>query len=191
MNTLTFGCPVRRSNHRHASPFGRSSGLLSGVASAYSLTCVTPFTVLLPVALMLGKALVDIFIDDENQWFRQIFDVLGTPLIALLIAVIVGIFTLGMGSGMSRDELTKCIESGLPPVAGIILIVAAGGGFKQILVGRLRARSARPHRCSCGDFVRFLAGNLRNRRFRYSRLGAIVATTCHRPGTPLDGARFT
>jgi len=28
----------------------------------------------------------------------------------------------------------KCAESGLPPVAGIILIVAAGGGFKQVLV---------------------------------------------------------
>jgi GntP family gluconate:H+ symporter len=28
----------------------------------------------------------------------------------------------------------KCVESGLPPVAGIILIVAAGGGFKQVLV---------------------------------------------------------
>ena len=59
---------------------------------------------------------------------------LGTPLVALLIAVIVGIFTLGRGAGMSRDQLTECIESGLPPVAGIILIVAAGGGFKQVLV---------------------------------------------------------
>ncbi|UNB49753.1 GntP family permease [Mycolicibacterium sp. YH-1] len=94
----------------------------------------TLFSVLLPVALMLGKALVDIFIEDENQWFRRIFDTLGTPLIALLIAVIVGIFTLGRGAGMSRDEITKCVESGLPPVAGIILIVAAGGGFKQVLV---------------------------------------------------------
>ena len=89
---------------------------------------------LLPVVLMLGKALVDIFIDDESQWFRVTFDVLGTPLVALLIAVIVGMGTLGRGAGMSRDELTRCIESGLPPVAGIILIVAAGGGFKQVLV---------------------------------------------------------
>jgi GntP family gluconate:H+ symporter len=94
----------------------------------------TLFSVLLPVVLMLGKALVDIFIEDKDQWLRQIFDTLGTPLIALLIAVIVGMFTLGHGAGMSRAEITKCIESGLPPVAGIILIVAAGGGFKQVLV---------------------------------------------------------
>jgi GntP family gluconate:H+ symporter len=95
---------------------------------------VTLFSVLLPVVLMLGKALVDIFIDDENQWFRITFDVVGTPLVALLIAVIVGIFTLGGGAGMSRATVMKCVESGLPPVAGIILIVAAGGGFKQVLV---------------------------------------------------------
>ena len=95
---------------------------------------ITLFSVLLPVVLMLGKALVDIFIADEEQWFRQIFDTLGTPMIALLIAVIVGMVTLGRGAGMGRNEITKTVESGLPPVAGIILIVAAGGGFKEVLV---------------------------------------------------------
>ncbi|BBY16161.1 permease [Mycolicibacterium litorale] len=95
---------------------------------------ITLFSVLLPVALMMGKALVDIFIDDESNPLRQTFDVLGRPLMALLIAVIVGIFTLGRGAGMARDQIMKCIESSLPPVAGIILIVAAGGGFKQVLV---------------------------------------------------------
>ena len=95
---------------------------------------ITLFSVLLPVVLMLGKALVDIFIADEGQWFRQVFDTLGTPLIALLIAVVVGMVTLGRGGGMTRAEIAKCVESGLPPVAGIILIVAAGGGFKEVLV---------------------------------------------------------
>jgi GntP family gluconate:H+ symporter len=95
---------------------------------------ITMFSVLLPVVLMMGKALCDIFIDDEKQWLRVTFDVLGTPLVALLIAVIVGMVTLGRGAGMSRAAITKCVESGLPPVAGIILIVAAGGGFKQVLV---------------------------------------------------------
>ncbi len=95
---------------------------------------VTLFSVLLPVALMLGKALVDIFIDDKSQLFRRTFDAVGTPLVALLIAVVVGTLTLGRGAGMDRSAITKCIESSLPPVAGIFLIVAAGGGFKQVLV---------------------------------------------------------
>jgi gluconate:H+ symporter, GntP family len=95
---------------------------------------ITLFSVLLPVALMLGKAVVDVFIKDDSRPVRVVFDVLGTPLVALLIAVVVGMFTFGVGVGMSRDELAKCVGSGLPPVASIILIVAAGGGFKQILV---------------------------------------------------------
>ena len=95
---------------------------------------ITLFSVLLPVGLMMGKALVDIFIDDKTNVLRQMFDILGRPLMALLIAVIVGIFTLGRGAAMTRDQIVKCVESSLPPVAGIILIVAAGGGFKQVLV---------------------------------------------------------
>jgi gluconate:H+ symporter, GntP family len=95
---------------------------------------ITLFSILLPVALMLGKALADIFIKQENNPVRQVFDVLGRPLVALLLAVLVGIVTLGRGARMTRDQVMKTVESGLPPVAGIILIVAAGGGFKQVLV---------------------------------------------------------
>ncbi|MGA5540385.1 GntP family permease [Mycobacterium sp. NPDC051198] len=95
---------------------------------------LTMFSVLLPVALMMGKALVDILVDDKSHLLRQTFDILGQPLMALLIAVVVGMFTLGGGAKMGRGEIVKTIESSLPPVAGIILIVAAGGGFKQVLV---------------------------------------------------------
>jgi len=56
--------------------------------------------VLLPVGLMMAKALADIFIDDEGNPLRQTFDVLGRPLVALLIAVVVGIFTLGRGAAI-------------------------------------------------------------------------------------------
>ncbi|HYZ69990.1 MAG TPA: gluconate:H+ symporter [Mycobacterium sp.] len=95
---------------------------------------ITLFSVLLPVGLMMGKALVDIFIEDDTNPVRQTFDILGRPLVALLIAVVVGIFTLGRGAAMTRVQIVKCLETSLPPVAGIILIVAAGGGFKQVLV---------------------------------------------------------
>jgi GntP family gluconate:H+ symporter len=93
---------------------------------------ITIASVLLPVVLMMGKALADIFIDDATDPLRRTLDVLGTPLIALALAVVVGMFTLG--GRMGRDGVSKSLESSLPGVAGILLIVAAGGGFKQSLV---------------------------------------------------------
>ena len=95
---------------------------------------ITLATVLLPVVLMMGKALADIIEDDEENLVRRVLDILGTPVIALLIAVIVAIFTFGRGAGMDRDDITKSLETSLPPIAGILLIVCAGGGFKQVLV---------------------------------------------------------
>ena len=95
---------------------------------------MTLATVLLPVVLMLAKAVADILVDDETQPTRQVVDIIGTPLIALLIAVLVALLTLGRGAKMTRAEVARSVESGLPPIAGILLIVAAGGGFKQTLV---------------------------------------------------------
>jgi GntP family gluconate:H+ symporter len=93
----------------------------------------TLFTVLLPVVLMLGKALADIFAGHGSSLLSAL-DFLGTPLVALLLAVLVAMVTFGRGSGMNLAELASSLEKSLPPIAGIILIVAAGGGFKQTLV---------------------------------------------------------
>jgi GntP family gluconate:H+ symporter len=94
---------------------------------------VTLFAVLTPVVLMLGKALTDILLPEDNP-VRVVLDFVGTPIIALLIAVIVGIFTLGRGARMGKADIAQSLENALPPIAGILLIVAAGGGFKQTLV---------------------------------------------------------
>ncbi|MES9538501.1 gluconate:H+ symporter [Actinomadura sp. NPDC000600] len=94
---------------------------------------VTLLTVLLPVVLMLGKAIADITLDEGGQ-VRTVLDNLGTPLVALLIAVVVAMFTFGRGSGMDRDAIASSLAGSLPPIAGPLLIVAAGGGFKQTLV---------------------------------------------------------
>jgi gluconate:H+ symporter, GntP family len=94
---------------------------------------ITLATVLLPVALMLLKAFADIVLDEGTEAYT-VLDNLGTPLIALLIAVVVAMFTLGRGAGMDRRTITTTLERSLPPIAGVLLIVAAGGGFKQTLV---------------------------------------------------------
>ncbi|MFF4434723.1 gluconate:H+ symporter [Streptomyces sp. NPDC001513] len=94
----------------------------------------TVFTVLLPVALMLVKALVDIVVNDPANPVQRVTDVAGSPLIALLAAVLVGMFTLGRAAGFTKGQLSATVEKSLGPIAGILLIVGAGGGFKQTLI---------------------------------------------------------
>ncbi|MBZ5737631.1 GntT/GntP/DsdX family permease [Nocardioides mangrovi] len=95
---------------------------------------VTIATVLLPVVLMLGKAILDIVIDDTDSTVQQVGDVIGNPFVALLISVLVAMYTFGVRAGMDRQKLSDTVASALPPIAGILLIVSAGGGFKQVLV---------------------------------------------------------
>ncbi|MBC7633080.1 gluconate:H+ symporter [Aeromicrobium sp.] len=95
---------------------------------------VTLGTVLLPVVLMLGKTVADAISPDAKGPVATGLDFIGTPLVALLLSVLVAMLTLGRGGGMSRDEIMSTVEKGLPPIAGIVFIVAAGGGFKQTLI---------------------------------------------------------
>ncbi|MFJ9579992.1 gluconate:H+ symporter [Streptomyces sp. NPDC101191] len=95
---------------------------------------VTVATVLLPVVLMLVKALVDIVVDDPENGVQKVTDVIGSPLIALLTAVIVAMFTLGRAAGFTKERLSSTAEKSLAPIAGVLLIVGAGGGFKQTLI---------------------------------------------------------
>jgi gluconate:H+ symporter, GntP family len=83
-------------------------------------------TVLLPVVLMLAKALADILAGSGNE-LRRVLDFIGDPLVALLLAVLVGMVTLGRAAGFDRTGLSAAVSESLGPVAGIILIVSAGG----------------------------------------------------------------
>ncbi|MFF5716864.1 gluconate:H+ symporter [Streptomyces buecherae] len=94
----------------------------------------TVCTVLLPVVLMLGKALVEIVVDDPENHLQRVTDVIGSPLIALLAAVLVAMFTLGRAAGFAKERLSSIVDTSLIPIAGILLIVGAGGGFKQTLI---------------------------------------------------------
>ncbi|MFJ4658923.1 GntP family permease [Nocardia sp. NPDC088792] len=91
-------------------------------------------TILLPVVLMLGSAVVDVVSPKSGGELKKVLDVLGTPPVALGIALIVGMIVLGRGGRMTREAVSATMSNALPPIAGILLIVGAGGGFKQVLV---------------------------------------------------------
>ncbi|MFI5533944.1 gluconate:H+ symporter [Kitasatospora sp. NPDC051853] len=91
-------------------------------------------TILLPVVLMLGKALADVVIDDPKAMPQRIADFIGSPLIALLAATLLGMLTLGRAAGFTKARISTTMEKSLAPIAGIVFIVGAGGGFKQTLI---------------------------------------------------------
>ena len=88
----------------------------------------------LPVVLMLVDAITKLLVTDEETGVRQTMDFIGTPIVALLIAVLYCYIALGLGSGLDKGQVSDSVGSALPAVASIILIVAAGGGFKQTLI---------------------------------------------------------
>ncbi len=90
-------------------------------------------SITLPVILMLVRAIAELTMDEGTQP-RTFLEFIGTPAVALLLAVLLSMFLLGYSTGMSREGVEKAMGSGLPGIAGILLIVAAGGGFKQMLV---------------------------------------------------------
>lgn len=90
-------------------------------------------TILLPIVLMLARAIAELTMH-AGTGPRKTLDLIGTPVIALLAGVVLAMFTLGFQAGFSRDEVSASLGGSLPAIAGILLIVAAGGGFKQVLV---------------------------------------------------------
>ncbi len=90
------------------------------------------FTMLLPVGLMLFASAAVVALPSENP-FGQWAELFGAPSVAMLVAVVVAFFTFGRNCGLTGAQILKFSESSLGPVAGILLVIAAGGGFSQVL----------------------------------------------------------
>jgi GntP family gluconate:H+ symporter len=94
---------------------------------------ITLLTVLLPVVLMLLKTFADVALDEKNV-VRQWLDFIGHPITALLAALLLSLYTFGTARGFTSKQIMKFVDDSLAPTAAIVLIIGAGGGFKQMLV---------------------------------------------------------
>jgi GntP family gluconate:H+ symporter len=92
---------------------------------------VTIVTMLLPVLLMLLASLAQSVLADSA--LRRAIVFTGTPLVAMLIATLVAMYTFGRACGFDRTRLLHFAEESLPPIAGVLLVVGAGGGFGRVL----------------------------------------------------------
>jgi GntP family gluconate:H+ symporter len=93
---------------------------------------VALLTILLPILLMLGATFVDLTLPAKNS-VRQWVDFVGSPIVAMLLAVLVSLWTFGIRRGIPAGRILKVLEESLGPAAGILLVIGAGGGFGKML----------------------------------------------------------
>jgi gluconate transporter len=94
---------------------------------------ISLFTALFPVILIAAAAIFNQTLP-ETSGFRQVFNFLGDPSIALLLSVLLAVYLLGIRRGKTMDEMMKIITQSISSIAMILLIIAGGGALKQVLV---------------------------------------------------------
>jgi len=94
---------------------------------------VSVFTALVPVILMAARAIATIVLPKTSP-ILSYTTFLGDPVIALLLAVLLAIFTFGLNRGKKMPEVMKTVTESIAAIAMILLIIGGGGAFKQVLV---------------------------------------------------------
>ncbi|GAB3559590.1 gluconate:H+ symporter [Arthrobacter alkaliphilus] len=124
------GPGAKAASSRGDTPAGKAQDPQATRSPSFGWTLVT---LLSPLVLMLIKAGADIWMD-KSAPLRPLLDFIGDPVFALLVAVLLAMVTFGTRVGFSASVLTSKIGESLLPIVGVMLIVGAGGGFKQVLV---------------------------------------------------------
>ena len=112
---------------------------------------ISVFTVLIPVVLMLLASAADVLLDVASP-LRSALHFVGTPIVALLLALLFSFWSLGRPRHFTREQLLKFCNDCLAPTAAILLVIGAGGGFNSVLVqsgvGQAIAELAKESRAS-------------------------------------------
>ena len=109
---------------------------------------ISLFTGLLPV-LLIALASVLTLVAAPGSPVLTIMGFVGNPVIALLIAVFVAIYTMGLRRGKSMKVLMGNMEEAVRSIAMILFIIGGAGAFKEVLVAS-----------GVGDYIAGWAGHL-------------------------------
>jgi Gnt-I system high-affinity gluconate transporter len=94
---------------------------------------VSVWTSLVPVILMALRAVAEMILP-KGHVLLPWAEFFGDPVMATLIAVLIGIFTFGLNRGRSMDEVMGTLTDSIKIIAMMLLIIGGGGAFKQVLV---------------------------------------------------------
>jgi len=88
---------------------------------------------LIPVFFMAVEAVANMTLPKDST-IGKYATFFGDPVIALLIAVIVALFTFGLNRKKKMDEIMKTVADAITTIAMVLLIIGGGGALKQVLV---------------------------------------------------------
>ncbi|TRX20454.1 gluconate:H+ symporter [Flavobacterium franklandianum] len=90
-------------------------------------------TALIPVILMALATVSELILTEESS-IRHLLGFFGNPTTAMLFAVLFAIVFLGIMRGRKMEDLMNKSSSAMSSATMIIMIIAAGGAFKQVLI---------------------------------------------------------
>jgi gluconate:H+ symporter, GntP family len=93
---------------------------------------ITLFAILLPIVLMLAATAAAV-IWPAGSTLRTAAEFIGSPIVAMVVAVLASLYVFGIACGRDRAELLRFSDECLGPVASLLLVVGAGGGFGRVL----------------------------------------------------------
>ena len=88
---------------------------------------------LLPVALI-GLSTVANYALPEGNAVRTVLGRVGNPVIAMLVSLLLAIYTLGIARGRKMAEMMTALGHSVSSLTMVMLIIAGAGGLKQVLV---------------------------------------------------------
>ncbi|MBP2627929.1 MAG: gluconate transporter [Firmicutes bacterium] len=94
---------------------------------------ITLFTILLPLLIMVSKTIIDMTFPKDAS-FMPFVAFIGNPITALLISTFVAYYTLGLARGFGMGQILSFTDQCFGPVAGILLVIGAGGAFNKVLI---------------------------------------------------------
>jgi len=89
--------------------------------------------IVIPIILIVVGTVAHTALPATNL-LRQLLTLIGTPAIALLIALALSAWLLVLRRGTSRERLSEILDRAIPSSAGVILVAGAGGAFGKVLV---------------------------------------------------------
>ena len=99
----------------------------------YPNTTLSFLMALLPVLLITAAVVANNFLPGDSL-LKKIILFIGDPTVALLLSVLSAVYFLGIRRGKTMPQMMQWLQDGISGIAMILLIITAGGVFKQVII---------------------------------------------------------